>query len=1102
MKRYLLPIITRVFLVILLIMDCSTSFAESSEADWGVFANGTVYVMPSSHQDIGWENSPDVMECLRASCLMRDQVLPLLDDTNKDYAFTVEEMLSLMELKDSLAAELGYITEAEFDKIIDHTMQTTPSLRWGALYNQPYESTLSGEQLVRETYLGRKWLKDNYPGADSTVAHNVDVPSTAWQFPQILSKAGITGLVISRFDEGLYEWQSPDGSSVILYANGKYDGPIGHFAWRYTDDAWNLMSHYNHFAEESVPDPNDPSKTINPLRCHCYKSCSDCNTVPDVDFWFAASEYESNLTANDVGFWNEKYEGYGISSRAPLPLYYSIDANCALGFTTPIENWDVYRSSSNYLPAIQHATTQDFIEAVAAESNLNLPTVTGERPNIWLYIHGPGHHRALTYQREAAVYLPAAESFATIDAVLNDSTDSYPAGFETAWKEALYPDVGWGGLNGETTDEVFTAKVQSARDAGVSLLESSLSNIAKMIIPDNRPSESSKPIVVFNTLSLVRTAPVFLEVEEALDSFHIVDVNGAVINYQSAPPLDSSQTTSGMNRIVFIASDVPSMGYSTYYLVSGIPSTSANPTTSTPLKGSDIEYADYTIQLGDGGFTRIYDNDLEKEIVDSTYFPAGDVISMFSTKYYYSDGTTHYHGTGAGEFSVMDEPVFEGNSDYTPELAGFYKKTSDHDVTWQVASGPVQDVYTATYTLQPAVSPAYPGEHHQPTSCPAECLQVDVTQKFSIYKTFKKIDFEVAIEKWNQTEAGETCEEACNYNKEFRMALPLRIAENDSRMFYEVPMGVLEFGVDDLQKAAVSDTPANAPGGWAREWNPMTSSYATNRYIQTPEDIHLREVQNFMTAAASDYAVTMSSSVAVADWKDIYHPNLANPNVILQPLLFATRRSCHGDDTDVGAYGNWFIQTGDHYFSFSLLSHSIGADNAGWENGYSYGVSANSPLMAVMQTETVASPSLAESYSFISISSDHNNVVATAFKKAETSGHVILRTVELQGKEAEVTVSMPFMDIDGVKQANLIEEVESGSDAIPLTGETSMTLSVEPYSIDTYSISHTHFPLDGGGCSVVATNVSGRSGVLMFVLLLSTVMTIGAFRIGHFYCRH
>ena len=95
-------------------------------------------------------------------------------------------------------------------------------MEWGATYNQPYESLLSGEQLVRETYFGRLWLKRTVPGADAKVYFNPDVPGRAAQMPQILAKAGIPYMVMSRYHEGFYRWASPDGSSVLAYSPGHY----------------------------------------------------------------------------------------------------------------------------------------------------------------------------------------------------------------------------------------------------------------------------------------------------------------------------------------------------------------------------------------------------------------------------------------------------------------------------------------------------------------------------------------------------------------------------------------------------------------------------------------------------------------------------------------------------------------------------------------------------------------------------------------------------------------------------------------------------------------------------------------------------------------
>ena len=50
----------------------------------------------------------------------------------------------------------------------------------------------------------------------------------------------------------------------------------------------------------------------------------------------------------------------------------------------------------------------------------------GERPDVWLYIHGPSHQRALKAPREGSRLLTAAEKFATFDALQQGSFKDYP----------------------------------------------------------------------------------------------------------------------------------------------------------------------------------------------------------------------------------------------------------------------------------------------------------------------------------------------------------------------------------------------------------------------------------------------------------------------------------------------------------------------------------------------------------------------------------------------------------------------------------------------------------------------------------------------------
>jgi alpha-mannosidase len=89
-------------------------------------------------------------------------------------------------------------------------------------------------------------------------------------------------------------------------------------------------------------------------------------------------------------------------------------------FDQLIANWGDMRKAGVAAPSIQYSTPEQFLDAIAA-GNPALEEISGERPNIWLYIHGPTHHHAITAKREAGVLLPAAEMFTTMESLLAGS---------------------------------------------------------------------------------------------------------------------------------------------------------------------------------------------------------------------------------------------------------------------------------------------------------------------------------------------------------------------------------------------------------------------------------------------------------------------------------------------------------------------------------------------------------------------------------------------------------------------------------------------------------------------------------------------------------
>jgi alpha-mannosidase len=217
------------------------------------------------------------------------------------------------------------------------------------------------------------------------------------------------------------------------------------------------------------------------------------------------------------------------------------------------------------------------------------------------------------------------------------------------------------------------------------------------------------------------------------------------------------------------------------------------------------------------------------------------------------------------------------------------------------------------------------------------------------------------------------------------MALPLKIL--GGQVAYEVPYGVVEVGKDEIEGAA------------------------GERYTTICKEVHPRGIGNWISASNEVFGVTLSSSVAVADWID----PTDNPagNTILQPILLASRKSCHWE-------GNEYLQTGDHAFSFSMTSHS-----PGWQNGASFGQQANEKLISVLAGNQFGNASLPEKMSFFGTKSE--NVLIPVIKKAEDSDEVVIRLVEINGKDQQITVQS-FRNIEQAKQTNLIE-----SDQKPLS---------------------------------------------------------------------
>ncbi|HEY6083644.1 MAG TPA: glycosyl hydrolase-related protein, partial [Chitinophagaceae bacterium] len=600
-----------------------------------------------------------------------------------------------------------------------------------------------------------------------------------------------------------------------------------------------------------------------------------------------------------------------------------------------------------HLPDMKYATSSE-LYGILKNTRSDLPVIQGERPDVWLYIHGPSHEWALHASRDADILLPDAEKFSTINALLEGNFDHYPGDrLASAWESKIYPDHGWGGKNGEITDNFFLQKFYFAREEGRNILYNALEGIAGKI---KFKASIGRPLVIFNSLAWKRNGPVTDPIRYApgkVFEVKVVDANGQEQPSQLSQVDYYPDHSIKSMMVSFVVRDIPSLGYKTYYLQPVKSGQKHGKASGSAAINDSFESDYYRIRLGEGGLKSIFDKELNRELLNTGKFMGGEIFTL------------HSKGNGAGEFADIQRPDMEG-----------FDKTSLHPTRWKVIEdGPVSTELQFRTPLKYA----------------------DAQLTVVLYKHIKRIDFQVDILNW----------EGVLY-REFRMAVPLQM--KDARVAYQIPFGILTVGQDELHRAA------------------------GERYQTDCRLVHPRGIENWIGAGNGSERVTLSSDVAVADYID----PTDNPvdYTILQPILLASRRSCH-------SLGNEYLQTGAHHFTFSLFS---GPDQM--ETAAKNGQAANQKLYAVDDIVPESKPVLPESGSFFSVSDP--NIHITAVKKAEDKNAIIVRMFNQAGTPGDVSLHSYF-PLRSVQHTNILE---MDGKPIPSTGNTAR-IYMGKHSIET-----------------------------------------------------
>ena len=549
--------VQRLLSVLILVPFLATRIEGQQPVARSTPAKREIYVIPFSHFDLFWAGT-------REECLARgNRIIAKAVGIAKQHP----EFRFLLESDNFVA---NYVETHPRSQELEDLKQLVKEGRFAIAPNWAniFHNLPSGEVHARNLLYGKRYAHDVF-GVNPRVFNPTDIPGFTPQFPQLLNKADIPFMVMSRMgptDRPLFHWHSPDGSNELVWSVRGYG----------------LGAH---------------------LQLH------------------------GDLTEERIATIKKELEQRYGGTTGPIFIHWGVD----LWAPTEklVENVDkLNRSFSSAHFAL--GTPQDFFSGVANESDpVNL---SGEIPMAWPHVvDGILHLWQLAVP--ATRTLTAAEEFATINYALgyaNYPQQDLEFLWKRLIESMDHNHDGQGGEIGDNRKMEYS---QLAISHGGEILTEMLRNIAERvripiaksfpIVVFNGLGWQRDDLVRAHVTLYGDVVP--SAIPEYKKGLRLVDETGKRV------PFYVEQTSDNISRAVdlfFVAQGVPSVGYKTYFLTpaeqpENIPATSQinldrdhdlqDP--RRPLGADVIENQFYRVSVdrATGGVT-VFDKQLNREV--------------------------------------------------------------------------------------------------------------------------------------------------------------------------------------------------------------------------------------------------------------------------------------------------------------------------------------------------------------------------------------------------------------------------------------------------------------------------------------------------------
>ena len=593
-------VITRVVIAIGLL-----SFAVFGQAKLPESKIKTIYITPLSHYDFGFVEPPDAVRDRAARHI--DEVIRVAEE-NPEFRWTIESVWQVNEwLKRQ--KKPSSVLPKDKEKIarlmnLIKSGRVALSTAWGSMHTD----FMGAEELNRLAY-DYTTLNRTY-GVESQVALMDDVPGHPTTIPSVLAGSGtkylVTGAnlfigVATSLAPGNvpFYWESPDGSKVLTWVSqGKRGGYVEALTDFYLD-----------------PYSLDPYTDKTPFDMF----------NPEL------AGKKTDLEIMEIGVTEllNRYNTAGYKYDAVMAMYAHdfIEPTDVINLERAVKMWN----SKHPEVQLRIATPPDFLKYIEQKYGSQIPTFRGEWSGLWSESKTQSP-KISALARYAHDHTPATETLWSAMAMTRQIP--MPVGnFSSLYDLMLTYDEhsgagnnGWPQLNSreplEEQNQQYVNYMTAAKAEVHMLQRQAMSLITQPSRYDNITPVSNtniRTVTVYNGLSWPRTDVVRLM--PPADGLNVTSIRDAAKGTAMKFDVDDSGQT------VFIARDVPSMGYSTFEI------TTAPGKPEPTLKaenGNQIANGRFAVELRpDGNIRSIRDLAANREIVnDKGELPFNDLLRV------------------------------------------------------------------------------------------------------------------------------------------------------------------------------------------------------------------------------------------------------------------------------------------------------------------------------------------------------------------------------------------------------------------------------------------------------------------------------------------